>query len=528
MSGATTVDEVKALLAEEGWTIVEEIPDEDLAEVPNAIGGLAVMKTVDGADVMMEIAIFDSEANATAYMEELSGIESILGLTAKQSGRCVFIIFNDSFGKDEMPDVSVELEGVQTVDAAISLFEEDGYVVERITADEEGNIPENCVGGFSALKTTDSYVVIFSAILFDSEENATAYLKENAADAEEFGVEQQGCWVYMQTVVEEDDTTPDVSVDVKVDFSDVKTAADVEKLLTEEGWTIVDVATDEDLAEEPNAIGGIVATKTVNGSEVELVVMIFNSEESATAYLKENAEMAEIVGLKQSGCCIFTVENSGGSVVPDGSGSVNLSGATTVDAGATVLERAGWNVYDTSSGEDFDATFVNAIGRVLARRVSGDTVFILSAVLFDSEESATAYMKNNADDVSEFGLKQSGCWVYMTDSLNVESGSGSGGTTEDPSTSVHFTTATTLEEAAKILESQGWNTDIYTDASMLKNYPNSVGILAAQRDDNNNAYTTAILFSSEESATTYMRTNTEDVEKWNLIQVGCWVYGEEE
>ncbi len=104
-------------------------------------------------------------------------------------------------------------------------------------------------------------------------------------------------------------------------------------------------------------------------------------------------------------------DGGGNNSGDDDQQTTHFTQATTIAGAIDILEQQGYQAQDlTQSGQL--AGFAVAIGLLEAVCDDGTETEDIEAVLFDTEESATAYMTNNQQVVLQAGLVQFGRWVY--------------------------------------------------------------------------------------------------------------------
>ncbi len=197
-------------------------------------------------------------------------------------------------------------EATTVADAAAAL-EAAGYAVEQIPTEDlpQEMLSVGVIGGFEATKTTDGTTEYIEGMLFDTADNAIAFMTMMGSDADE--ATQAGCWVYFTYTETDEGDGPSIDVG-----GNTVTVAEAEDTLKDSGYTtyVADEATLATLQEEgmTGAIGAISAVKAVDEmSHQKVMAVLFDTEANATAYMNTMIEFVSEVSGKQNGCWVYYV-----------------------------------------------------------------------------------------------------------------------------------------------------------------------------------------------------------------------------
>ncbi len=195
---AATLEEAVAALETDGYTTQLVTAEQMGAHAPAGCVGTVVGQKQNGSKVeIVQAMLFDTEANATAYMAVIA--EQTTGDLFVQSGCWVYAQELEGAQPDDPDDVTAAdvFLVATTLQEARDLLETYGYTVG--VRNEGDNGIDGSAGFLEAHKESGTSATIIQAMYFDSEQSAVAYMSTlEDEDVETMGFEQIGRWVYFE------------------------------------------------------------------------------------------------------------------------------------------------------------------------------------------------------------------------------------------------------------------------------------------------------------------------------------------
>ncbi len=397
--------------------------------------------------------------------------------------------------EDKVPDETVpggeevDFSKYATINAAKTALTADGWAVaEDFLANEE----IGSLGGFGALKTVGSSQIAVAAMLFDSEKSAAAYLAENSEMVEVSDLKQSGCWVYRQFTISEggnegeDPIVPPILQGCEV---------------TSSQWS--EYFSDPDFSNYELIMSGFdqgapaVISSIRNGDSFKLI--------QDQTYNGELMQTQMVAWVENDVTTYYVSEDGGETFVISTNDMSSVSDVYLIDVCKPMLTMLA-DGYESASydaeNEEYYFDYNGAKGYVKFSE-TGILCVNMTIITVDGEES------------QEVGID-----VYFGNATIVKptvNGSSSS------SGNVDFSNVTTISEAQKMLESNGYIVELIPDED-LGNFPTGVAALEANKDDVSFVY--AVLFNSEEDAIAYIQENASAVAAKGLVRSGCWIYAQ--
>ncbi len=391
-----------------------------------------------------------------------------------------------------------------------------GYTVQSNTS----NI---MVDGCTEILVAQKGDEVLSVLVFESADKAQAYYEIVKNTQQPIGYSTpvlSGEWVYSGTetavnVFTKDDTDDNDGNDngnTAVDIDDMfEQAITLEETMTElnvEEYDIEIWGCSEWLEEDGLVCDVELFFDEDTDSEGEVWACLYSSEAKATAALYEEiGDGADGEDFEQHGCWLvykdnFTFNNS---ILEDILEQAKTMSETVAEFGADDYE---WDVCLWNEPED---GVVGDLYITLDENTTSEVEY--EAELFFNKNEATAYIRENAEEVAEEGWTQNGRWLYKIDAY-------------EPTNSIIdniFAYEKTLESVRWELAEQGYTIVINTDEEIGESYSGCIGILEAYKEGNTSTeIVVAFLFSSENAATAFIGKYMAVEE--DLVQSGCWVY----